>query len=312
MPLLNEYALTPDVFDRASYSSEELAQIHFERLRDMLMEEAVVRNLRNGQWAQLLTSNDRSWYPRFKELLKKLGSQRRLRLFPVAKPDAPVSDHAWCEEALATHAMEALHGVICTRQVADAFSGQPVLASVDQLPKAAWWSARGSSFRLARTCDAYKQHLALLLQCANSIIFIDPYLDPAERRYNDFLQLILMLAGRNPMPLVQIHRVGYFSSSDKRNALPQKEWKERFSGWAELLQSHGIPLEVFIWDDFHDRYVITNLLGISVPYGFDTTRDVNNQPTTWTRLSRADRDDVLREFEPNALRHQRHCRIKLA
>ncbi len=312
MPLLNEYALTPDVFDGASYSSDDLAQIHFERLREILMEEAVVRNLRNGQWAQLFVSSDRAWYPRFKELLKKLGSQRRLRLFSSAKPDAPVSDKAWCEEALGTHAMEALHGIISTRHVAAAFSGQTVLASVDQLPKAAWWPDRGSSVRLARTFDAYKLNLALLMRCANSIMFIDPHLDPAERRYHDVLQLLLVLAGRNPMPLVQIHRVGHFDGADKRNALPEAEWKSRFMVWAKALQQIGIPLEVFIWDHFHDRYMITNLLGISVPYGFDTTRDVNNQLTTWTRLSRTDRDDVLREFEPNAQRHQLHCRFSFA
>jgi hypothetical protein len=54
--------------------------------------------------------------------------------------------------------------------------------------------------------------------------------------------------------------------------------------------------EVFLWDDFHDRYLISDLVGILAPYGFDTTR-APNAITTWSRLGREQRDDVQRELD---------------
>jgi hypothetical protein len=64
----------------------------------------------------------------------------------------------------------------------------------------------------------------------------------------------------------------------------------------------ALSVEVFIWDNFHDRYLITDLIGISAPNGFDTTTNPRDM-TTWTRLSRRDRDDVQREHDPACNRH---------
>ena len=64
-----------------------------------------------------------------------------------------------------------------------------------------------------------------------------------------------------------------------------------------VAKSAGVSVEVFLWDDFHDRYLITDLIGISLPHGFGTTKAPNTQ-TTWTRLGRNDRDSVQREFDP--------------
>jgi hypothetical protein len=68
------------------------------------------------------------------------------------------------------------------------------------------------------------------------------------------------------------------------------------------LASAGIQVEIFIWDDHHDRYLITDLIGIGMENGFDTTTDPN-AITTWMRLSRATRDDIQREFDPACVRH---------
>ena len=80
-------------------------------------------------------------------------------------------------------------------------------------------------------------------------------------------------------------------------------FERRFrDGLSGLLRAADLKAEVFVWDDFHDRYLISNLVGISLPNGFDTTGNPNSV-TRWTRLGRTDSDDVLREFEPNNGRH---------
>ena len=75
-----------------------------------------------------------------------------------------------------------------------------------------------------------------------------------------------------------------------------------------VLRAAGLRAEVFVWDDFHDRYLISNLIGISLSNGFDTKA---NQTTTWTRLGRKDRDDVRREFHPATGSHKLQLRFEV-
>jgi len=76
------------------------------------------------------------------------------------------------------------------------------------------------------------------------------------------------------------------------------------------LSGAGLEVEVFIWDDFHDRYIITDLIGIGLQNGLDTTADAN-AVTTWNRLGRPERDDIQREFDPASIRHSLRGRFKL-
>ena len=81
------------------------------------------------------------------------------------------------------------------------------------------------------------------------------------------------------------------------------EWENRFrNGWSNDLAAAGLPVEVFIWDDHHDRYLITDLVGIEMGNGYDTSTNPKDI-TTWSRISRKDRDDIQREFDPACNRH---------
>src|SRR2546422_6142777 len=114
MALLAEYALTPDVFDVTSYTSEEVGGIHLQVVKDVLLEEGLVRNLRGGEWVTLFTGGHRPWHRRAKEILKKLATQNRLVPHPAIGKVAPTSDAEWCDEAIATHLALNLEGIIAT------------------------------------------------------------------------------------------------------------------------------------------------------------------------------------------------------
>lgn len=64
MPLLADYAITPDVFDVTSYTREEVCGLHIERIREVLLTEGLVRDLRDGEWRDVFSASDRLWYPR--------------------------------------------------------------------------------------------------------------------------------------------------------------------------------------------------------------------------------------------------------
>ena len=89
MPLLADYAITPDVFDVVSYSNEDACAARIETIREAMMTEGIVRDLRDGNWRNLFRSGNRSWHRRGTELVMKLATQGRLIGFRPALPGAP-------------------------------------------------------------------------------------------------------------------------------------------------------------------------------------------------------------------------------
>ncbi len=302
MALLAEYAVTPDVFDVTSYNSEEVCGLHLQTLKEVLLNEGLVRDLRNGDWARLFAGSDRPWHLRAKELLKKLMKQNRLVTFPAVSAVAPTSDAEWCDEALTSHEGCALSGVIVSDALGEGYGANPVVSTVGRLPCAAWWASRSPSLRLQRNLGAYGAGLELVLRHANSIMLIDPHFDLLENRYRDAVTLLTGAGGRTPAPFIEIHRVAWYGDSrDKRPQSANVEGALRPALTTAAAPS-GLTFKVYLWDDFHDRYLISDLVGISLPHGFDTTTEANAM-TIWNRLGRTARDDVQREFDPASSRH---------
>lgn len=303
--LLRDYAITPDVFDETSYPHPSTCDAELRSLKEVLLSEGLVRDLRDGEWSRLFTDDDRAWHHRGKELLKKLRQQNRLVPFAPALEAHPYDDADWCLEALRTHNQTPFTGgVIATESVKAAYSADTLVARIDRLASAPWWATRSSSVTLSRSMEKYLEQLAPVLQWANSIMFIDPHLDPTKRGYWDFVQLLGAAGGRRPAPAIEIHRVCYEGSGPNRR-LPMQDdpgyFQRRFrEAWQDTVRAAGLRVEVFVWDDFHDRYLISNLIGISLSNGFDTGPA---STTCWTRLGRDDRDGVQREFDPSSNRH---------
>jgi hypothetical protein len=204
---------------------------------------------------------------------------------------------------LATHNIFPLNGIIVTDCISGLYKNHPLVAPIHKLPATSWWAGRSPSIRPHRTLADYKAALTLVLKHANSIMFIDPHLDPGRRQYRDFCSLLEEAGNRTPTPLIEIHRVCYQGSGINRTILSLQDientFKRTLSG---ALNKVGLNVEVFIWDDFHDRHLISNLVGVGLQNGFDTTTNPNTL-TTWNRLGRSDRDDIQRDFDPASNRH---------
>lgn len=310
MPLFAEYGLIPDVFDPACYTHAALCDVHLQNLKEVLLAEGLVRNFRDGEWLRGFGDGSRPWHKRGQELLKKLATQNRLRLSAARLASIPANDIDWCNEALASHGALPLHGIVTTDSTCTHFRAQPLVAPITRLSGAAWWQARSPSIRLSRTLVNYRQHLALVLGCANSIMFIDAHLNPSRPQYRDFIDLLRGAGQRVPGPRLEVHRVCYFDSADRRNVHDEAGWRGIFSPWTQVLTTAGLKVDVFIWDGFHDRYIISDLVGISLPNGLDTTT-APDAITTWTRLGRDTRDDVQREFDPASMSHTLRYRFTL-
>lgn len=311
MSLLYEYALTPDIFDKSFYAHEDVGTARFEHLKDIFLEEALARNLRNGEWLSIFKNDSRLWHHRGIELIKKMAKQNRLRAAAAALPDVPDNDVEWCKEALASHGIQPLTGILTSRHIIDEIGPDSILGGMDRLGSATCWTCRSSSVRLRRCLPDYKSHLQLVMSTANSIMLIDPHLDPTQRRYDSILPLLLLTEHRNPAPLIEVHRIISVGSGRNTQIINSTEWERRFhQEWGAALNDVNMKVEILIWDDFHDRYLIADNIGIKMSNGFDVSSRATDI-TTWSRLSRRDRDDIQREFDPASNRHKLWHRFKV-
>ena len=140
MPLLADYAITPDVFDATSYSSEEIGRLYLREISRVVRSEGLVRDLRSGKWRELFAEDKRPWHRTGKELVRKLAAQGRLVGSQPALGTDPVSDEDWCAEALATHQTQPLMGgIIVTGPVKDTYQSEVLYYFANHLSSCCWW-----------------------------------------------------------------------------------------------------------------------------------------------------------------------------
>lgn len=303
--MLVEYALTPDIFDDSCYSNGVLCRAMLQNLKEPLLQEALVRDLRNGEWSNFIKEN-KLFNLMAKELLKKLQINNRLIMPPIeTEIDKKPHDYVeWCKEALASYGKKSLHGIIVSETIKKEkeFVNNKVLGSIEKLYNSEWWKKRSSSIRVFRTIEDYIDKLTLVLSHANKLMFIDPNIDPEKGNYKDFYQLLIGAKRSDIQPRIEIHRK--YEVIRRNGALldeleSKREWEKIFrKKMAEKLANAGLNAEVFLWHEFHDRYLITNIIGINLPYGFDTTTRPKAK-TTWCRLGIADIGEVEKEFDPS-------------
>lgn len=300
--MLAELALIPSVFRPESYSDPEVCNVFLQALRKFALPGSIIRDLHAGEWSKSL-AGDRDLHFRTKEILAKLKKQNRLHVAPPCLNKDPVLDSEWCEEAIASHKSESLTRIIASRNDARLFKNEKAITPIDRFfDKAATWNESGESVRIGRSIDQYLQALKLILKHANSLVFVDPYLDPSQDNYENIGKIFSAAQRKECPPLIEIHRSCYGSAREggRPQMVNTEEWKAIFDHHlAEVLSKAGLEAEVFIWDKFHDRYLITNLIGISVPHGFGEETKSRYSKTTWTRLTSNDVDDVVMEFSPN-------------
>jgi hypothetical protein len=78
MSLLHEVAITPDVFQEAGYSQPGFCDICLGVLKSALIQDTMVRDLRNGSWSRQFHNEEVPLHPKGRKLLKILADQSRL------------------------------------------------------------------------------------------------------------------------------------------------------------------------------------------------------------------------------------------
>ncbi len=303
MSLLLDLAITPEVFGPAGYSAPERGDDCLFQLEPILMQEAIVRDLAGGRWQACLKASEANLSVAGLKLFRAMTN--RIRPCEAVTFPNPQTPDEWCWEAEALHQKEPGDGILVGHETALRNGGDGVVCASERVHQADWWQARACSITMRRQPGDYIRHLERLLRFAKSAVFIDPHLDPTVQRYSEFHKVLEIARRRLTTLHVEVHRSCYRGSGGDRHEISELEATQMFEPLAQKLSSPEVKLrlDVFVWDRFHDRFLITDLLGISVPNGFDVSENAD-EVTRWTRLSREDRDGVLKEFAPNNPLHR--------
>jgi hypothetical protein len=170
------------------------------------------------------------------------------------------------------------------------------VVSIERLNASDWWAARSPTKSVARTTAAYLGTLDLVLRNANSLMFIDPYIDPLAPNYREFPQLLLAVGAAGRRPLIEIHRASWRTVQGRHEGTSVAQWIADFTPWSERLARAGLTATVFLWENHHDRYLISDLVGIGMLNGFDIGHN-QNETSTWSRLGPAGCDQQQKEFD---------------
>lgn len=294
--MLSEIAITPSVFQSDGYTSPEECDAHLCGIRQDILEYCLIRDLRDGDWYRQLNGSKSKCPHMGQKLLKQLRVTSRLRRFANKLSHDPESSSDWCLEALETHEVEALTGILTCKKIKKEHQSEALITSINQRHSSKWWSklAAGGAARIGRNTKSYLERFGIVFRNASHIIFRDPHLDPERGDYREFP---LLLERCSIGATVEIHRVVY-EGVKQRDLVDAKEWERRFnSKLGKMVSLRQLKVNVFIWPDEHDRHLLTNLMSYHLGNGLTVTTS-KTAKMTCSRLSRAQSDEIQREIDP--------------
>ncbi len=299
--LLPEYCLMPSLFDVQSYGKphwedkerREIYKLYFELMIQTLLSEGIIRDLYAGSWSKLVASKNKD----LQKLLKKY--ERRIRPVEKVSDNRPNEDTDWLSEAIESCNRKPASGIIAPKFLIDSATPEVrsdaifAIEAIETLHRSELWKARSCSIRLKKNIDEYLTQLEPILKLSNKILFVDPYLNPKKNQYRDFHRILAAITKR-PRPKIQVH-VAQVHDRDRGRQITSEEYERDFREvLTQIIQEQGLEIKVFFWDDFHDRYLLSDLLDINLAHGFAIS---GSRPTIWTRVGKKDAISVRDEFD---------------
>jgi hypothetical protein len=183
----------------------------------------------------------------------------------------------WLQEALVQDALSPFHAII-TRE--NPTNHNRVLR-VDDLDERQSLMVVQRDWSVRREPRTLANAMELMLQTANVVLFIDPYYDPFNARYQSTLRECLkIIHTANPSAICEIHHLDVDDGWEL--VALESQAKDKF----DKVIPEGMTIEVYRWremvggEDFHARYLLTDNGGIRIDAGFSAegghqTTDMN-------------------------------------
>ena len=212
------------------------------------------------------------------------------------------------ELAREAHARASLDAIMLTPELlAHCGIDDEVLVGVDNVLNSDLWMNRRRSTTIKKQEADYSALLPKILRHAKRLYLIDPYLRP-EPRWTKTIEICASLLGQRGGAVlpgdIEIHTGDPRERSACRN--PAEE-KTAWNNWRKDCFTPKYPkhtLSVSMWENFvvgerfHDRLLITDQVGFSIPGGLDCKFGAGTPSRTiWALLDEEDRSMWLTMFQ---------------
>lgn len=306
--------MTPNLFDASVIDSDPRASVILIELLKGIAENGLLANLHKDRWLRHVRDQRISTLPpslqdKIRTCLNLLHDRHRLVRHPKHPGGDPNTDLDWLELALNSHNRIPFHGIVLSRDLingpghdCDAF-----IEFLGVLESQQWEHRRNRSLTLKKCAPDYRSALASLLRHARVLQLIDPYMNAHESRYFITIDICAELMGLR----VQDRLCGRIDiHAEARRQKPEGLTIEEYlNAWEQklrpLVSRDGHRFRVHLWEcqpgaeTMHDRFILTDQCGISVPGGLDCRTHSHPNSTVWTLLDEDARTLRWSDYDPS-------------
>jgi hypothetical protein len=202
------------------------------------------------------------------------------------------SDAAWLDEAVREHSSRPFHAIFAASQPVTPHPDVITEKNVDNIRDPRWWLSTLKTTR--KSAAEIGAALRPILQAARSIFVVDPYFDAEERRYRDTFAEIVKQATTLPRAVATLPQITlvtgvdrmFKKSEDPTNAAEEQARKVQEQNVASDMQHKvvrflpsfvppNVTVQLIVLrklargDPLHNRFVLTDVGGVVLPYGVD-------------------------------------------
>ncbi len=202
---------------------------------------------------------------RFKSLVEKLNEAKKHALIPSGRDYNPAAGD-WLDNAIRQHKPNPFHAIIASENRGER---DFILVAYDIDGDTPLMRA-SSSREVPRTGKALANAMSLLLKHAKKVLFIDRYFDLQDERYKETLKEFFSVISKRQLTDVSCE-IHWHDHKER----PSLNFTEQNVGvWLADIMPEGMCVKLFVWQekekgaDFHARFLLTELGGVSVDAGF--------------------------------------------
>ena len=294
--MLYEYAMTPELFDSNFLNTNDPNGIILVEILRGLAQYGLLANLNKGSWIRHVEARANTLSPVLKDkifsCLKILNDRNRLVKHPKTMTGNPSIDCDWLELALVSHNRIPFHAIILSQELIDNCKCEcsEFVEYSASLDSSQWINCKKRTLTLTKTSTKYCFYLAPVLRYARKLALVDPYLK-CVKRYTDTISICSKLLGnRGHNRLegqIEIHAAASKLKPHGNVDNCLAEWKRKLQ---HLANEDRHKFKIFLWESkpgsesMHDRFILTDQCGFSIPGGLDCRNSSDSNSTDWSLL----------------------------
>ena len=207
-----------------------------------------------------------------KRVEEALNEAKKSKVVRTGRPYDPDLG-GWLDNALAEHGCEPFHAIIAAANP----RGDACVIRSEEVDDGHALMTCARERAVPRNVESLAATLQGMLRFGKRIVFVDPFFDPYNMGYKRmFFRLLTIVKDLNPRAECEIHYRYHENKPDNAD----------LEGEAAALFGNIVPAEMavtlYCWkerdrgEDFHARYLLTDMGGIRVDAGFEPVGDHQN------------------------------------